>query len=115
MRAAGPTVVVSATVTNVGDRAGVETPQLYVGLPAPNPQVRQPPKWLKGFTKIALAPGQSRTVRFTLDQRALSYWDVESHAWRVAPGCYRLLVGASSRNIRLRAWLPSSAARSRCS
>ena len=102
VRPAGSGAVVSAVVTNIGERSGVDTPQLYLGLPSPSPQVRQPPKWLKGFAKVALAPGQSRTVRFPLDRRALSYWDVARHDWRAAPGCYRVLVGASSRDIRLR-------------
>jgi beta-glucosidase len=99
VRSSGATTTVTATVTNTGERPGVDTPQLYVGPPA---WAGEPPKWLKGFAKVRLAPGQSRTVRFALNQRALSYWDVQAHDWRVAPGCYRLLVGASSRDIRLR-------------
>jgi beta-glucosidase len=114
MRQTGPTILVSATITNTGARSGVETPQLYVGVPVPG----EPPKRLEGFEKVRLAPGQSRTVRFALDQRALSYWDVQAHAWRVATGCYALLVGASSRDIRLRGRLGSgcrNATRSRSS
>jgi beta-glucosidase len=96
---------VTVTVTNTGRRRGVETPQLYVGLPSPSRRVRQPPKWLRGFGKVELAAGQAKRVRFRIDRRALSYWDVRSHGWRVAPGCYAILVGASSRDIRQRATL----------
>ncbi len=93
--------VVSAVVENTGSRAGVETPQLYIGLPAPRADVPQPPRALKGFAKVALEPGQSRRVRFVLDERALSYYDVQAKGWRVAPGCYGVAVGRSSRDLPL--------------
>ena len=95
-------VTVAADVVNTGTRSGVAVPQLYVGMPSPGPGVVQPPRQLRAFTKLRLRPGARRRVRFTLDDRALSYWDTGASAWRVAPGCYRLLVGSSSRNLPLR-------------
>jgi beta-glucosidase len=90
---------VSFRITNTGDRAGAEIAQLYV---APvNPPVVRPIKELKGFTKVYLAPGESRKVRINLDRRSLAYYDVLAHAWNVARGVYRILVGSSSQDIRL--------------
>jgi beta-glucosidase len=88
-------------VTNTGSVAGAEVAQLYIGMPATN--VPQPPKQLKGFQKLALQPGQTGHVHLTLDQRALSYWDTVSHAWKVAPGTYQIMAGSSSRDIRIQA------------
>ena len=90
---------VSLDVTNTGKRTGVAVPQLYAGLPQPAPGVIQPPRQLRGMQKLELKPGETRRVRFTLDQRALSYWDVNSDGWQVAPGCYALMTGSSSRDI----------------
>jgi len=95
------TLEVETNVTNTGERAGWAVPQLYVGLPAPSPQVEQPPAALKGFAKHWLQPGQSRVINFTLDERDLSYWDTGSSRWVVAPGCYRIMVGHSSRDLPL--------------
>ena len=91
---------VGATVTNVGARAGDAVPQLYVGLPS-LPGVPQPPAQLKGFDKFSLAPGQSARVSFPLDARALSYWEASANNWRVAAGCYGVMVGSSSRDLPL--------------
>jgi beta-glucosidase len=90
-------------VANTGRRSGTAVPQLYLGLPQPAPGVVQPPWQLKGFAKVSLRAGGARTVRIALDQRAFSYWDVRSGGWRVAPGCYGLMVGRSSREIARRA------------
>ena len=81
--AAGPATV-SAVVRNAGDRAGVEVPQLYLGLPSPGATVPQPPRALKGFAKVALKPGERRRVRFALDERAFSYYDVGAARFTVA-------------------------------
>lgn len=92
---------VTARVTNTGVRTGVAVPQLYLDLPSPSAGVVQPPRQLKGYGKTILAPGQSADVTFGLDDRAFSYWDVGSSSWHVAPGCYRVEVGASSRDLPL--------------
>jgi beta-glucosidase len=96
---------VSVTVTNTGSRAGVEVPQLYLGLPSPGPGVVQPPKQLKGFQKVSLAPAESRQVSFSIDARSLSYWNSGDNGWRFAAGCYGVMVGRSSRDIVERAAL----------
>jgi beta-glucosidase len=93
---------VSARVRNTGARAGTAVPQLYLGLPEPSPAIVQPPWQLRGVDKVTLAPGRATTVRFHLDQRAYSDWDSASGAWTVAPGCYAVAVGTSSRDLPLR-------------
>jgi beta-glucosidase len=93
---------VSFTVKNTGTRAGVEVPQLYVD----DPRIAgEPPKQLKGYQRVYLRPHRSVRVTLALDARSLSYWDVASAKWRVAPGLYRILIGASSRDIRLRGFV----------
>jgi beta-glucosidase len=93
-------VSVDATVTNSGGPGGAEVVQVYLGLPSTD-GVPQPPKQLKGFQKVRLDPGKQARVHIELDARSLSYWDVKSHAWAIAPGNYQIMVGASSRDIRL--------------
>lgn len=97
VRASGATV----TVRNTGQRAGRETAQLYMALPAPSAAVAQAPWALKGFESVELLPGESRDISFALDDRAFSYWDASSKGWKIAPGCYRLRAGDSSRDLRL--------------
>jgi beta-glucosidase len=92
-------VTVSFDVTNVGRRRGAEIAQLYVGdRHAPVPR---PPKELKGFAKVDLAPGETKRVQILVDRRALSYFDVTTKKWRAEPGAFELLVGSSSRKIEL--------------
>jgi len=93
------TLIVSVTVKNTGQVAGQEVVQLYVKDDAAS--VVRPEKELKGFEKVALAPGEEKTVRFTLGRRAFAFWDVAARAWRVESGTFTVLVGASSRDLRL--------------
>ncbi|MGI8608824.1 MAG: beta-glucosidase [Candidatus Dormibacteria bacterium] len=97
----GAVATVSLTVTNTGARPGSVIPQLYLHLPSPSPGVPQPPKQLRGYSRVNLAPGRQATVSFPLDERAFSYWDVVSHSWKVTPGCYAVLAGDSSRQLPL--------------
>ncbi|KAI0015001.1 glycoside hydrolase family 3 protein [Xylariomycetidae sp. FL0641] len=108
-RAAGPSgtwrgglwdlaATVQADVANTGALAGAEVAQLYLGIPGGD----GPPKQLRGFEKKVLAPGQSATVRFDLTRRDLSVWDVAAQAWTLRPGAYEVMVGASSRDVRLK-------------
>ena len=97
---ADQTVTVQFTITNAGDRAGAEVAQVYVGMPS-LPNVPQPPRQLKGFQRVELAPGQSAPVTIQLDARSFSYWDETSHGWKVAPGIYTVSVGSSSRDLPL--------------
>jgi beta-glucosidase len=89
---------VSVSVRNSGARAGAEVVQLYLQ-PPPSP-VDRPAKELKGFGRVVLQPGEAKTVSFTLDKAAMSYFDVAVHDWVVQPGRFTVLVGASSRDIR---------------
>jgi beta-glucosidase len=61
----------------------------------------RPEKELKAFAKVALKPEQTRTVTFTLDREAFWYFDVARNAWNIEPGEFEILIGASSRDIRL--------------
>lgn len=94
---------VSLEVQNTGARAGDEVVQLYVH--DVKSSVPQPPQELKGFVRVNLQPGETKTVNLTLPAERLAYWDVKTHAFVVEPGAYQLLVGSSSRDIRGRAKL----------
>ena len=72
--------------------------QLYVG--DDESAVARPPKELKGFRRVELTPGQCQRVGFDLDERAFSFWDPDRQEWRLEPGRFALLAGASSRDIR---------------
>lgn len=93
------TVTVSFNVTNTGSVSGAEVAQVYVGMPST--AVPEPPKWLKGFQKVPLAPGQIGQVQVPLNMRSFAYWDITSESWKVVPGTYQIMVGDSSRNIEL--------------
>jgi beta-glucosidase len=97
----GAAATVRVRLTNMGVRRGTVIPQLYLGLPSPASGVVQPPRQLKGYAKVVLAPGHHRAVSFSLDDRAFSYWDAGTGRWRVAPGCYGVYVGRSSRDLPL--------------
>ncbi len=93
------TAVVSATITNSGSRAGDEVVQLY--LRDVLASVARPVQQLAGFTRIHLSPGESREVTFQVTRSQLQMLDADLH-WVVEPGLFRVQVGASSRDIRLR-------------
>ncbi len=87
---------VRVAVTNIGDCPGAEVAQLYIAPPRTGPY--RPAKELKGFARVYLTPGESRTVDFPLDDRSFAIW---SDGWKVPAGTYTLLVGSSSADIRL--------------
>jgi len=92
------TLAPSVSVTNTGDRAGVEVVQCYV---APTDSSgRRPPHELKGFARVTLAPGETADVTIALDGRSFASWD---DGWRVDPGRYEIRIGSSSRAIRAKA------------
>ena len=93
------TLTVTLQVKNTGAVAGEEAVQLYVAPPACG--VPRPEKELRGFEKVALAPGEEKTVSFTLGRRAFAYYSERMQGWAVAPGAYTVEIGASSRDIRL--------------
>lgn len=92
-------LTVRVDVTNTGSRAGKEVVQLYVS--DRESSVFRPVRELKGFEKVALEPGETKTVSFTLDKRAFAYWNVELHDWFVESGAFGIEIGRSSRDIVL--------------
>ena len=97
----GETVTATFKVKNTGAVAGKETVQLYVR--DLQSSLFRPDKELKGFAKVDLAPGEETEVSLTLDQRAFAFYDAGSQDWVVEAGHFEILVGASSRDIRLSA------------
>lgn len=91
---------VTFAVRNSGARDGAEVAQLYLG-PPEYPAETRPPQWLAGFARVELKAGQRRDVTIHLDSRALSVWSTGRHAW-VPEGGREVLVGSSSRDVRLR-------------
>lgn len=88
-------------VSNPGQRVMDAVPQLYLG-PASEVSVFMAPRQLADFERHTLQPGETREVTLRLDERALSYWSEEAGGWQPAAGERELMVGASSRDIRLR-------------
>ncbi len=98
--ASGLAVRVSLQVENTSRRVGAEVVQLYVS--DPECSVPRPVKELKGFSKIILRPGQKTDLTFDLPREALSFFNPTTTRWTVEPGKFDILVGSSSRDIRLR-------------
>ena len=90
---------VSVNVTNTGDVPGKEVVQLYVA--DRESSVFRPVRELRGFEKVFLNPGETRTVSFTLGKRAFAYWDTTLHDWYVESGSFAVQIGRSSREIVL--------------
>ncbi|OAM86934.1 glycoside hydrolase family 3 C-terminal domain-containing protein [Termitidicoccus mucosus] len=99
-RMEGGRIGVSFTLKNTGRRAGDEIAQLYVA--DVKSSVPRPPKELKGFKRVSLAPGESQSVTIEMDAGALGFWDADAHGWKVEPGEFEVLVGPSSRDLPLR-------------
>ena len=89
---------ISADVTNTGDRAGAEVVQLYIG--DEQSSLPRPVKELKGFQKVSLNPGQTRTVTFEITLGMLQFYDDAKGAWVAEPGAFTAYVGAASDDIR---------------
>ncbi|MBE3574010.1 MAG: glycoside hydrolase family 3 C-terminal domain-containing protein [Firmicutes bacterium] len=104
----GDPVRLSIRVTNSGSVPGKEVVQVYVH--DKESTLPRPPKELKAFAKVALQPGESKTVEFVLDFRAFAFYDPGRSRWVVEPGEFELLVGSSSRDIRARATIHLEAA-----
>ena len=95
----GEDLVVSFKIKNVGERDGAEVAQVYVS--APESKIYKAQKELKGFAKVFLKAGEEKEVNITLDSRAYAYYNVNINDWHVESGVYKILVGASSRDIKL--------------
>lgn len=97
----GAEITVSLTITNIGRMDGSEVVQLYVGKNA-NAKVFKADKELKAFTKVYLKAGESRRVELKINEADLAYYHTKNHEWVVENGTYPILVGANSRDIRLK-------------
>jgi beta-glucosidase len=95
------TLEAKVDVTNTGHRAGDEVVQLYTR--AVQPSITRPRHELRGFQRIALAPGETKTVTLRVPVEKLSYYDEKTHGFVVEPGDYEIQVGAASDDIRARA------------
>ncbi|MGN0230910.1 MAG: glycoside hydrolase family 3 C-terminal domain-containing protein [Muribaculaceae bacterium] len=94
----GETIIVSVPVTNTGEREGMEVVQLYIS--DTKCSVDRPVKELKGFEKVSLKPGETKTVTFTIGTDALSYFDAQRHQWVAEPGQFVAHIAASSDDVR---------------
>jgi beta-glucosidase len=95
----GKPVEVSLRVRNSGSRAGAEVVELY--LHDGHSSEDRPIKELKAFRRIQLAPGEAKVAQFTLDRSALAFYSTAKKDWVAEPGQFDVLVGSSSRDIRL--------------
>ena len=94
-------LTVTFKLTNTGSVDGSQVAQLYIQ--DVESSVLRPAKELKGFKKVFLKAGQTKTVKLTIDKAALSFWNETSKKWHAEPGTFKALVGSSSRDIELQA------------
>ena len=92
-------LIVSAQITNTGNVAGAEVVQLYLN--DEQASVERPVKELKGFAKVFLQPGETKTIHITLNKRDLSFWDIKTKGWVAERGGFNVLLGSSLTDIRL--------------
>lgn len=95
----GTILRIETQIKNTGKQDGAAVPQLYVLFPDGNTPAGTPSQALRGFQKIAIAPGSSKRVTFELNRRDLSYWDVNLQDWVIPSGSFKLKAGFSSRAI----------------
>ena len=93
------TLTVRVDVTNTGSVPGKEVVQVYVA--PPESDVIRPVRELKGFDKVFLAPGETKTVEITLDRRSFAHWDTSIHDWYVTGGSYDIQVCRSAEEVEL--------------
>lgn len=99
VKANSHSINISFDITNIGRREGSETAQLYVS--APQSRVIRPPKELKSFVKINLAPGKTGRISFQLKKENLAFYDSDNRKWTFEPGNFNFLVGSSAADLRL--------------
>jgi beta-glucosidase len=90
-----PAYEITFTLTNTGKVDGSEVPQLYLGFPA---EAEEPPKVLRGFERVYLAPNESKQVSLVLTQKDISYWNVVNQKWTIASGNYTVWISTSADN-----------------
>ena len=96
----GDDLSVSFTIKNTGNYGGMETAQLYVQ--DIESSIPRPIKELKGFVKVDLKPGESKTVQIKLDKKDFSFWDTNAHNWLAEKGKFIIHIGASSSDVKLK-------------
>jgi beta-glucosidase len=92
---------ITVKVKNTGSIAGDAVPQLYLSQPVDASFGRTPVQVLRGFEKLALAAGQTRTVTFPLMRRDLSFWDSVQQQWIIPAGQFGIRAGFSSRDVQV--------------
>ena len=92
---------VTFEITNAGTVDGDEVAQVYVAFP--DSKIMRPARELKGFARVSLKAGETRQVTVRLDDKAFRYFNVGTNSWEIESGTYEILVGASVRDIRLKA------------
>jgi beta-glucosidase len=97
---AGDRTYVQMGIHNTGTMDGDEVVQLYLKPPA-NSSVPRRVKDLRGFQRVHLKVGEYKKVTFCLNERDFSYYSENDHAWKIEPGTYQVLLGSSSRDVRL--------------
>ncbi len=90
---------VSFDITNVGERAGAEIAQMYIGLE--NSEIYRAKKELKGFAKVYLEPGETKKVRIAFDDKSFRFWDVDTNRWQTEAGRYQISIGKNVQDIVL--------------
>jgi beta-glucosidase len=91
-------LTVTFKVKNTGSRAGEETAQVYLTLPA---STQEPPRRLVGWRKVALGPGEQKDVTVNVEPEMVSVFNTDKNAWEIVPGEYRVWAGGSSRDLPL--------------
>jgi beta-glucosidase len=94
----GSSTTVTFKVTNTGSRAGAEIAEVYAALPA---SAEEPPKRLVGWSKVTLAPGESKEVSVAVDPMFLSVFDEAANKFKLVPGSYTFMAGGSSQDLPL--------------
>lgn len=94
----GGHVNLTTTITNSGKRAGKEVMELYIG--DEKYSVLRPVKELKGFKKVLLNPGETKTVTFTITYDDLKFWNDKSHSWTAEPGMFKAYICSSAEDIK---------------
>jgi beta-glucosidase len=95
-----PYYKVTFNLKNAGSIKGSEVAQLYVS--AVDPKIERAPKELKAFKKISLKAGETGKIEINISQDAFSYYNTDKKAWTIDPGKYEILIGSSSRDIKLK-------------
>jgi beta-glucosidase len=91
-------ITISLPITNIGSREGYEVVQLYIS--DKKSSLPRPIKELKGFKKVRLSAGETKTVSFVIDKTALNFFDDSQHKWITEPGKFEAIIGSSSEDIR---------------